>query len=432
MSFMALAVLLLSGLTALAQNMPVRGVVMLKKADGSESPLVGGVVEVYRTDAKGKLPSAKTDKKGAFAFAGFPLGQTFALVVNAPNIRSEITPNIKAGMETIAITVYEGDGKSLTEDEVRQALTVKPKANGSNSSGEQPTAADVEAAKKAKAEYDKQVAETTANNKKIEDTNAIVKKALDDGNKAYTEKNYELALASYDQGIAAQPDYIGSTPVLLNNKSLVLVNRATGVYNQNVKAEPATKATAMQSVKKDFEDAITATDKSLEILKTAPANDPNQKSYDAQKFMALSQRKEAYRLMIKTGADRNRGKEAATAFQEYIAAEPDAKKKSDAQLAYAEALQDSNEFELAVTEFEKILAQDPNNVEALVGAGLSLVNVGYVNNDKAKFQQAADYLQKFADLAPETHKYKADAKGIIETLKKEQNVTPQKNTKKKN
>ncbi len=70
------------------------------------------------------------------------------------------------------------------------------------------------------------------------------------------------------------------------------------------------------------------------------------------------------------------------AFQEYIAAEPDAKKKSDAQLALAEALQDSNDFDQAIVEFEKILTTDAKNVDALAGAGFSLVNVGYIKTDK--------------------------------------------------
>nr|MBA2605302.1 tetratricopeptide repeat protein [Acidobacteriota bacterium] len=227
------------------------------------------------------------------------------------------------------------------------------------------------------------------------------------------------------------PDFAGTAPVLLNNKSSVLINRATANYNLAVKNTDATaKLAALESVKKDFAEAIAASDKSITLLKGATAPDAAvQKNYDANKFQSLVNRKEAYRLMTKTGADRSKGKETLVAFTEYIAAETDAKKKSDAQLALAEALQDSQEFDLAIAEFEKVLAQTPDNVEALAGAGLSLVNIGYINSDKAKFQQAANYLQKFYDLAPETHKYKNEAKGIIETLKNEQSVAPQKTAK---
>jgi tetratricopeptide (TPR) repeat protein len=136
--------------------------------------------------------------------------------------------------------------------------------------------------------------------------------------------------------------------------------------------------------------------------------------------------------MSQTGVEREKGKEALTAFQEYIAVETDPAKKSKAELDLALTLQDSNEFELAITEFQKILEADPNNVDALVGIGLSMVNVGYINLDtdapkgKAQLQEAANYLQKFVDLAPDTHKFKQDAKDTIASLKEQQKVAPQK------
>ena len=68
------------------------------------------------------------------------------------------------------------------------------------------------------------------------------------------------------------------------------------------------------------------------------------------------------------------------------------------------------------------------------GLGFSLVNVGYVNNDKSQLQEGANFLQKFASAAPDTNKYKADAVALIATLKTEQNVAPVKSggAKKKN
>lgn len=451
-SAIAAALFLMSGLVAFAQTQPLRGKVELKKADGSVVPAARVNVEGYRTDAKGKIPSNKTDKNGNFAYAGLQLGQTFVLVVSGEGIAPALQPNIRAGMEDVVITVAEGDGKKLTEEEVRASLS----GNGRPNTETTATAATAtpaatpapqaqaaaapqneaelrkaqEEAKKAQAEYEKEKARIEAGNQKITQSNDLVKRVLAEGNSAYDAKNYDLAVAKYDEGIAAMPDFIGATPVLLNNKATSLINRATGNYNTAVKSGGEARTAAMPGIKKDYEDAATAASRSLEVLKTA--TDPaTQKTYEGQKYTALAQRKEAYRLMVKTGADRTRGKEAVTAFEEYLAVETDPKKKADTQLAYAEALQDSNEFDLAVVEFEKVLAQDANNVDALVGAGLSLVNVGYVSNDKSKFQQAANYLQKFDELAPQTHRYKADAKGIIETLKSEQKVTPQKITKKK-
>lgn len=445
-SFLLVAALLLTGgITAFAQSAPVSGTVMLKKADGTTEPVAGAKVEVYRTDQKGKFPSDKTDKKGRFAFAGLPLGAEFAFAVSGQGIRPEITPNIKAGMEKLMITVVEGDGKQWSEAEVRQALanpapkTAAPvdaaaQTANENDAAQQPAQpAEMSAEdKKAQEEFLKKKAEVESKNKRIEESTAIIKRTLEEGNKAFEQKNYDLAIVKFNEGYNADPEFAGSAPVMLNNKSAALIIRATNNYNQSVKADAATKATAMESVKKDFQDVIDSANKTLTILNAATTTDAaTQKLYAEAKFNALRNRKEAYRLMIKTGADRTKGKEALVAFEEYMTAEPDAKKKSDAQLALAESLQDSSEFDQAIVAFEKVLAEDASNIDALAGAGFSLVNVGYMNDDKTKLQQGADYLQKFVSVAPSTHRYKDDAAALLDSLKKEQNVAPQKGGKKK-
>ena len=72
-------------------------------------------------------------------------------------------------------------------------------------------------------------------------------------------------------------------------------------------------------------------------------------------------------------------------------------------------------------------ATNPNDTEALVNPAL-LFNIGAVNNDKAKYQEAANYLQQFVDKAPDTDKLKGDAKAILEELKNQQNVKAEKTT----
>jgi tetratricopeptide (TPR) repeat protein len=435
-SFLTIALFLIGSVAAFGQTAPVRGRVEMKGADGKMTPIQGALVEVYRVDIKSKFPSDTTDKKGAFNFAGLPLGAVFVLSISGPGIGPEIIPNVKAGAENVVINVLAGDGKKWTEEEVRQAL-----ANPANSTTQ--TAELTAEQKKQKEEYDKKVADITNKNKKIDDANKIVNASVKEGGAAFDAKNYDLAIAKFDEGYKADPDFAGTAPVLLNNKSLALISRGTDNYNKSVKADDASKAGLKDAAKKDFQEAAVSSERALEILKAATASDPAvQKNYDANKFTALTNRKTAYRLMSQTGVDREKGKEALVAFQEYIAVEPDAAKKSKAELDLALTLQDSNEFELAVTEFEKILAADPNNVDALVGIGLSMVNVGYINLDtdaakgKAQLQEAANYLQKFVDLAPDTHKFKQDAKDTIASLKEQQKVAPQKGktttTKKKN
>ncbi len=434
------ALILAGGITVFAQTAPVSGQVTLKKADGTTEPVVGALIEAFRTDQKGKPLSDKTDKKGRFAFVGLTLGAPYAFSVSGPNIRPEIRPGIQAGMNDIVINVSEGDGTRWTEGQVREALASPSKNNQTDNTAAQTDGAEKKAEtsaeqKKAEEEYKKKLAEVEAKNKKIEQSSAIIKRTLEEGNSAYEAKNYDLAITKFEEGVAADPNYVGSAPILLNNKALALTLRATNTYNQSVKSDAAAKTAALQSAKKDYQEAVDASDRALEILKKSPSADAAvQKGYDEAKFNAIRNRKEAYRLMIKTGADRTKGKEAQAAFQEYIAAEPDAKKKSDAQLALAETLQDTQEFDQAIIEFEKVLVTEPNSVDALAGAGFSLVNTAY-NADgsinKEKMQQGANYLQKFVSVAPDTHKYKSDAVALLDSLKKEQNVAPQKNTKKK-
>ncbi|MGC2236764.1 MAG: hypothetical protein WA584_11420 [Pyrinomonadaceae bacterium] len=430
---LATALFLIGSVAAFAQTAPISGKVEVKKADGTTAPVAGALVQVYRLDQKTKLPSDKTGKKGDFAFAGLPLGARYILSVSGPGISPLIYPNVPAGADNFTITVSEGDGKVFTEEEIRQAIANKSSNSTSTETPKntEPTADE----KKAQAEREKQIADYNSKKKKAESNFALVNTVLKEGDAAFKAGNYDLAITKFNEGIDADPDFAGSAPVLLNYKGSALNKRGTDTYNKSLKADEATKTAARESVKKDYEESVAASNKALEILKTATSTDANvQKGYESQKLSALTNRKESYRLMSKTGVERTKGKEALTAYQEYMAVETDAKLKTDAQYELATTLQNSDEFEMSVAEFEKILAADPNNVDALAGIGLSLVNVGYVNMEKdeakgkAQLQQAANYLQKFVDTAPATHPYKEEAKGIITTLKSQQNLTPQKIT----
>ncbi|MEO8071630.1 MAG: tetratricopeptide repeat protein [Acidobacteriota bacterium] len=445
-----LALFAVSGSVVFAQTAPVSGRIEMKKADGSSEPVAGALVEVFRTDQKGKFPSDKTGKKGDFAFAGLPLGATFAFSISGPKIAPRLVPNIRAGADNLVIVVAEGDGKKMTEEEVRQSLAA-PAASTTNTgaaTAEAPVAAKEMTAeqKKAKEEYDKQVTEVNSKNEKAKNANAIISKVVAEGSKAFEAKNYDLAITKFDEGINADPDFAGSAPVLLNNKALSLKSRAVDNYNKAIKGDPSARASALESVKTDFNNATAATDRALEILKNAKAPDAEgQKNYDATKLNALTIRKEVYGLMALTGVDKTKGKEAVTAYDEYITAEPDAQKKAASRLGLAEAYQQADQYDESITEYEKVLAEDPENVDALVGAGLALVNMGYISQEtdkekaKAQFQQSINYLQKFVDLSKSpknqdslaVKKYKDDAEAIIDTLKKEQSVAPQKNAKKK-
>ena len=435
---LATALFLTGNLIVSAQTAPVRGRIELVKADGTREPVAGATIEPFRTDAKGKAPSAKTNKKGEFGFAGLPIAQIFAFSVSAPNIKPAIQPGIKAGMENIVITVEEGDGKRWTEDEVRQTLAASASTPTSTTPGTNNTPKPAELSaeeKKAQAEYEAQVKDVTAKNENIKQKTAIITVALKAGNEAFNSKNYDLAVAKFDEGFNADPDFAGTAPVLLNNKGAALNARAVIIYNQSVKAETAAKVEGYGKVRKDLADAADAYSRSWKILSTAPPTDVDPKNLEANKMTALRGIKETFRLMAATEqVDNAKTELAKTLVPEYIKVENDQAEKVKAQLILGDVYRVAGDSENAITEYKKVLEISPDNLDALAGVGLSLVNLGYINNDKTKMQEGSNYLQRFASAAPDSHKYKADAQGLIENLKKEQNVTPQKvsGSKKKN
>ena len=442
---LTISLFLVSSIGIFAQNAPVGGRVELKKANGTTEPVAGAVIEVYRMDIKAKLPAGKTDKKGNFAFAGLPLGARFAFSISAPNISPEIYPNVRAGTQNMVIIVSEGNGKQWTEDEVRQALA----KTTTGATDEKPKAETTAEQKKAKEEYDKKVAEITEKNKKIENATAIIQKSLEEGQKAYDAKNYDLAITKFDEGYNADPNFAGSAPVLLNNKALALKSRGFDFYKKSV-TDSANKASLMEMVKKDFTDSINASQKALDILKTATTTDANlQKSYDSNKVAALSNMVETYRLMLETKADESKTQEAVATLEAYLLTQTDVAIKTKVSLNVADAIRKTGNSDAAIPLYRKILEISPDQPEALAGLGLSLFNSGAVadangqkQEGKAQMQEGLDLMQRFVDVSPtkpddtqQMKELKASVKEAVDYLKT-QNLAPQKtkttSTKKKN
>ena len=89
---------------------------------------------------------------------------------------------------------------------------------------------------------------------------------------------------------------------------------------------------------------------------------------------------------------------------------------------------DANIFDRALVEYQKILGANPDDLNALLRSGQSLFNIGAINTDKTKYQEAANYLARFVEKAPDTDPLKADAKAILDALKEQANVKPDKTT----
>jgi tetratricopeptide (TPR) repeat protein len=411
----AIAVLAFSAIGASAQTGQLRGSVKLVGADGNATPLANAVVDVWRTDISGDYHT-KTDKKGEWIFAGLPYVGTYTVSVSAPGAAPMARSGVKAGREiSVDLSLPPGNGKKFTKDEAIAAA----------GSGAPATGADAEAEKAKAAEIAKKNEEIMSANKKIEDANKVIGDSFKAGNTALMAKNYDEAIKQYDAGLAADPDHPG-IPSLLTNKSAALRSRAVDKYNAAITSkDDAARSAGLDAAKADFKLAAEAANQAVDQIKKQPAaTDPEtQKQQNTNKYFALSSRAEAMRFFV-TKVDPTKIDDGVAAFQEYIAVESDPAKKSAAQTSMAQMLLDSGAADKAIAEFQKIVAEKPDDPDANLGLGLALFSSG----DKGKYQEAANYLQKFVDKAPDTHRFKADAKAVLTELKNTENVVPEKTT----
>jgi len=280
----------------------------------------------------------------------------------------------------------------------------------------------------------RQAAEIAESNKKIENANQVIGDAFKNGNAALTSKNYDEAIRIYDTGLGADPDHPG-LPSLLTNKAVALRLRAVDRYNAALQSkDEAAKTSGIASARDDFKASADAASKAVELLKkqTKPSDPGPLKQYETNMLFALGARAESMRLFT-SKVDGSTADAAITAFQEYMASEPDAVKKTKAQYDLAQMLFDAAAYDKAKIEYEKILAAKPDDPDALANMGLILFNSGAAKEGegkkdeaKAMYQQAANYLAQFVEKAPDTHKFKDDAKAVLEALKSQQNVQAEK------
>jgi tetratricopeptide (TPR) repeat protein len=426
---LAVAVLVaVAAVPAFAQVGELRGTVMMEE-NGQKVPLADAKIDVYRTDMKGTYET-KTNKKGEFVFAGIPFVGTYAVAASHPTARPNFVPGVRPGRNQIVeVVVTPGDGKRLTYEEVTKATSAAPPAG---SSGGSESAAD----KAKREELLKKNAEVEASNKKITEANEVIARtfkagneALTAGNTASTAKNtdtavqkYTEAIALYDEGLAADPEQ----PAILTNKAVALKARGVQRYNAAITSktlDDAGRTAAVETAKSDFKAAAESSTKAVNMLKTQPAStDPAEADrVNKNKYAAFLTHAESMRLFV-SKVDATQADAGLTAFKDYIALETDPAKKSKAQLDAAQMLLDSGSADKALVEFQAVLQNQPDNPEANLGAGLALYSV----QDKAKYQEAANYLQKFVDVAPDTNPMKDDAKAILAELKSTEKVVPEK------
>jgi tetratricopeptide (TPR) repeat protein len=410
---LASVVLLTSAtLVASGQTGELRGHANIKQANGQTVPAADAAIDVYRTDLSGKY-NTKTNKKGEFVFAGLPYVGTYIIASSHPAAQPTFVPNVKVGREVdYELSMSPGDGKRLTLEQINGAMAA-PSGGGGPAPGGTKDNAESRAKRE---ELMRKNAEILEMNKKIEEANSILARTSKAGNEAFLAKNYDEAIKQYDEGLAADAEQ----PALLMNKALALKARGVDRYNAAVTSkDDAAKTSGLEAAKTDFRAAADSTAKATTLIKAqpVPTEPAEQAKYNASKLATLSTHAETMRLFV-TKADPTQVEAGQTAFEEYIAAETDAEKKAKAQHDLAQMLFDAGAGDKALVEFKKILATNPDDPDANLGAGLALYGIG----DKSKYQDAANYLQHFVDVAPDSHKFKADAKDILAYFKSTEKI----------
>jgi len=418
--------------SAFSQTAPVRGVVKLHKADGAEVPVADAKVDAYRTDiGKGSMPAATTNKRGEFSFVGFQLGQTYALAVSGPGINPVVQPNIKAGQEDIVLIVSEGDGRQVTEADARNFVANYASIKAGAASGKGG------AKSKEQEEAEKKNAEITANNQKIKDADAVAQKANSAGIEALKAKNYDLAIAKFDEGATAVPDFVGSTPVMLNGKLVALKARGFDKYKEGAPlTDLAARRAKYDDANRDYDEALKAYDQAMAVINAAaaPANPAEEKQRATMKLELMSNAIEVHRLKAVSGIDGSKADQAAAIIDQYVAVETDAAKKTQAKATEGDIMRTSGQFDKAVAAYRSVLETSPDNLEVMASLGLSLVAQGTAVDppNKEQLQEGLNYMQKYADtvqILPTDPKniqeFKQSVKDTVEYLKTDQKLKAQ-------
>ena len=345
-SLAAALALAVTASVASAQTTQVSGKVTLKKADGTEAPVAGATVDIYRTDIKGEY-HVKTDKRGQYTHAGIPFVGTYTIAVSAPGAKPTFASGLRfTQVQTQDFVLEPGDGSKLTLEQIRASAAAAPRT-AAGGAAPRTESKEEKAAREAR---EREIAEITKKNEEITKSNEAVKNAFEGGNAALKANNVDEAIAQYQQGLAARPD----EPALLTNLSEALRRRGVNRYNAALKASPPDTA-GMEAAKKDWTEAAAASQKAFQLLSAAPADPAAAAGQNQNRLAAISTRALAMKL-VASKVDPTQAQAAWDAYQEYVNIEADPAKKAKLKGEALQTVFDAGAMDLAVTQARAVLA----------------------------------------------------------------------------
>ncbi|HEX8559522.1 MAG TPA: hypothetical protein VF668_15575 [Pyrinomonadaceae bacterium] len=404
---------------ASAQTTQVNGTVKLKQADGTEVPVAGAQVDIYRTDVRQEFHT-KTNKKGEYIHAGLPFVGVFAVTVSAPGASPSYISNQRFTTSTQRdFLLQPGDGSKLTLEQVK---AFDAGGGGAAAAGGAPPPRESKEERARREELERKVREVEDKNKKITEANETISRTFKAGNEALSANRLDEAVALYQEGLAARAD----EPALLSNLSEALRRRGVNRYNDALKtADADAKSRGFEDAKKDWKEAADFAQKALDAINAGSGSgsgDAQQSAIYAQNRLAALKTRAFAMRFVATKVDQTQGQAAWDAYQAYLALETDPAQKSKMTGEALQTLFDAGAVDLSVTQARTVLTADPENVDANRILGLAL----FASGDKAKFQEAANYLQRYVDKAPDSDPLKQSARESLEYLKTAENVRPEK------
>lgn len=365
-------------------------------ASADRSPIEGAVVDIYRTDIKGKF-NTKTDKKGNFTYP-VPQQGTFTVIVSAPGYAAGYKPNIRlsATLPRVEFSLDKGNGSRPSIEEVERFLA---------SGGGKESAADAEARMKAEAEY--------AKAKEQKEQFDGRKARFDAGAAAMQSQDYTTAITEFAAAISgledADPAYYGELiGVGGTNLAETHYRVAVDLFNQSLKENDKAKKDA---AKDHLMKGARAIAMSIKFMPTG------QSVYAIQgKTLAL--------LVDKFG-ETEQADTGANAYLKASEIELDQKKKIDYLVMAGDVYRYGYQTDKAVSTYKMVLASDPNNLSAYYGIGLACMGTLEENDAKRRevWQTAADYLKVFAEKAGSDPRA-AEVKGLLDGLAKDFKIKP--------
>lgn len=239
---------------------------------------------------------------------------------------------------------------------------------------------------------------------------AKLNRTLESGVEALEAGDYDEAARQFDAGLAISP----GEPTFLTNKSIALRSRGTARYNASLKLEdPAAVASEKETARRDFVEAESLANEAVGRIKSAGALDAlwSADAYETNRRAAYAARADVLRVLA-ARFDHARADEALAAIREYAEVETDGGRRLRAQLSAAQMLLEARRGAEAAAEFRKVLAQEPDNLDATLGAGLGLFQTG----EQARFEEAAAHLRRFVERAPDDHPLRASAKEALDFM----------------